>query len=180
MSVRCKCDKCGHEYWGSAPLSLSEIRFGNSLPPDCPECRRKFDEDREKKLAEEAAKLAEIVTSLTTDRNDPELHETLPSGQNKKYLVLSEEERAKGFVRPIYRGYIHLKCGGLTKMGLALCETYARNPKFYSATYCAVCGKHFPLLDENCERAFIWDETAKYDGYQGKVAIPSSGLGVGE
>ena len=96
---------------------------------------------------------------LTTDRNDPELHIKELNGQNKKYLILSEEERAKGFIRPVYRKYIHLKCGGLTQMGLALCETYARDPTFYGATYCSICGNHFPLLDENGKRTFIWDGT---------------------
>jgi hypothetical protein len=111
---------------------------------------------------------------LTTDRNDPELHEKRYDGQNKKYLILSEKERAKGFVRPVYRRYIHRKCGGVTSMGDALCETYARDPEFYSGTFCAICGTHFPLLDETGERAFIWDETAVYTG---KII---KGLGVGE
>lgn len=46
--------------------------------------------------------------SLTTDRNDPALSETLPSGQQAAYLVLSEEERSKGFVRPVRRSYKHV------------------------------------------------------------------------
>lgn len=37
--------------------------------------------------------------------------------QQKGYVVLSAEERAKGFVRPVRRSYVHNKCGGLTKMG---------------------------------------------------------------
>lgn len=99
------------------------------------------------------------MSGLTVDRNDPDLNIINDDGQQKKYLVLSEEERAKGLVRPVYRSYIHLKCGGVTTMGLALCETYARDPKFYSGTFCAICGKHFPLIDENGNRAFIWDGT---------------------
>lgn len=43
-------------------------------------------------------------------------------------------------------------CGALTKMGLALCETYAVNPKFYSATYCVGCKQHLPVGE------FRWDE----------------------
>lgn len=46
--------------------------------------------------------------SLTTDRNDPDLHIKSKSGQNMKYLILSEEERAKGFVRPLRRSYVHV------------------------------------------------------------------------
>ncbi len=45
---------------------------------------------------------------LTSDRNDPKIHETRPDGQNEAYIVLSDEERAKGFVRPVRRSYIHV------------------------------------------------------------------------
>jgi hypothetical protein len=87
---------------------------------------------------------------LTTDRGDPGLREIIQNGplkgQQRAYLVLSEEERAKGFVMPVYRSYRHMKCGTDTTMGQALCETYARNPYFYSGTFCAYCGTHFDLI----------------------------------
>lgn len=39
-------------------------------------------------------------------------------------------------------------CGGaVTKMGWELSETYARNPKFYSGTFCVGCKKHFPVAE---------------------------------
>ena len=149
--------------------------------------------------------------SLTTDPNDPRLKEGQKNetGQHKIYLVLSEEERAKGFVRPVRESYVHIGkktdlkggtiepldkeeakrfgdpdkfvaflrypesesplvgkaltqeeldnigkyfggCGTTTTMGRALHETYARDPKFYGATYCCGCGKHLPI-DE-----FVW------------------------
>ena len=69
------------------------------------------------------------------------------TGQHESYWVLSEEERKKGFVRPVRQKYIHLKCGGETHMGLALSETYARDPKYYGATMCVQCGSHFRLQD---------------------------------
>ncbi len=106
--------------------------------------------------------VAPVEKTLTTDRSDPGLREIRPDGQQEKYLVLSEEERAKGFVRPLRRAYRHLRCDGVTTMGLALCETYARNPKFYGGTFCCVCGSHFPLKDaETGARNFVWveDET---------------------
>ena len=87
--------------------------------------------------------------SLTTDRNDPDLHKVTANGQNEKYLILSEEERAKGFTRPLRRSYIHKTCGTETTMGLALCETYARNPKFYGATFCVGCRTHLPISEFN-------------------------------
>jgi hypothetical protein len=117
------------------------------------------------------------MTNLTDDPNDPELIKKgfgEPGLQNK-YLVLSEEERAKGFVRPLRRAYVHLGidpvmkgrvvikygqggCGALTHMGLALCETYARDPKFYNGTFCVGCNAHFPV-DE-----FRWDEDGEVVG----------------
>lgn len=159
---------------------------------------------------------------ITVDRNDPNLNEVKENGQNKAYLVLSEEERAKGFVRPIRDSYVHLGkeieqeegtiqeliegvtdcsdwarsyytiengyvaylkypeeksplvgrfikeeelknikekrkfiegCGAVTKMNQALAETYARNPKFYGATFCVGCKEHLPV-DE-----FVWEGT---------------------
>lgn len=67
------------------------------------------------------------------------------TGQQKGYVVLSAEERAKGFVRPVRRSYIHDKCGQETRMGVELAETYARDPTFYSGTFCATCRAHFPV-----------------------------------
>jgi hypothetical protein len=75
-----------------------------------------------------------------------------PDGQHLAYWVLSEEERAKGFVRPVRRSYKHLKCGAVTTMGTALCETYARDPKYYGSTFCCACGSHFPVSE------FRWTE----------------------
>jgi hypothetical protein len=79
-----------------------------------------------------------------------------PDGQQVDYLVLTAEERAKGFVRPVRRSYIHLKCGSVTTMGTALAETYARNPKFYNGTFCCACGTHFPVGEDG---EFVWDGT---------------------
>lgn len=61
----------------------------------------------------------------------------------------------EGFVRPVRRAYVHTKCGTETRMGLALCETYARDPKFYSGTFCCRCGAHFPVGEDG---EFIWVE----------------------
>jgi hypothetical protein len=47
--------------------------------------------------------------SLTTDKNDPCLNTPKGEGQqNECYLVLSEEERAKGFIRPFRDTYTHV------------------------------------------------------------------------
>jgi hypothetical protein len=73
------------------------------------------------------------------------------NGQQEGYVVLAEEERAKGFVRPVRQSYLHLECGTITTMGQTIAETYARNPSFYSGTFCCGCGKHFPVSE------FVWD-----------------------
>lgn len=124
------------------------------------------------------------------------------TGMQKGYVVLSEDERAKGFVRPVRRTYVHVGirptgptreltaeererydqfgyvlfepypeeeqrglgrywkreqldsgCGAETKMGLALAETYARDPKFYGGTFCVGCHTHHPVEE------FVWDGT---------------------
>lgn len=105
--------------------------------------------------------VAPVVGNLTTDRNDPRLSQVRPDGQNEVYFVLSEEERAKGFVEPVRRAYRHVGlaggkpgCGTVTTMGLALCETYARNPKQYHSTFCCGCGSHIAVAE------FVWEGTS--------------------
>lgn len=97
----------------------------------------------------------------TTDPTDPRLGrgtDAVPVPQNEAYLVLSEEERAKGFVRPVRRKYVHEACGVVTTMSQAIAETYARDPKFYGATYCVHCRMHLPLTE------FTWDGTTERVG----------------
>jgi hypothetical protein len=83
-------------------------------------------------------------------------------GQQKGYVVLSGEERSKGFVRPVRTSYVHVGgpegrgCGVKTTMGLALAETYAAKPTFYSGTFCCGCGAHFPVGERG---EFVWDGT---------------------
>lgn len=147
-------------------------------------------------------KLKSSMAELTTNPNDPRLKrgvDSEPGPQNDVYLVLSEEERAKGFVRPLRRSYLHVGyqrkcqksyvdekgetwvcnlhdrsqdrcvgwgkasnerkgCGKVTTMGLALCETYARDPKFYGATYCTTCQRHLPVNE------FKWVEDGQEVG----------------
>lgn len=95
------------------------------------------------------------------------------TGQHQAYVVLCEEERAKGFVRPYRDAYRHVGqpivgvvpftirdpeittkrvggCGTVTTMGRALSETYARDPTFYGATFCCGCNRHLPVAE------FVW------------------------
>lgn len=94
-----------------------------------------------------------MTSGVTTDPTDPRLTrgvDDLETGQADVYLVLTTEERAKGFIRPFRNKYIHLTCNTETVMGRELSETYARQPDFYGATYCVGCSKHRPVSE------FVW------------------------
>lgn len=101
------------------------------------------------------------MPSLTTDPKDPRLGhgaDTEPVPQNDVYLVLSPEEIAKGFVRPVRETYVHTVCGTETIMNIRLAETYARDPSFYGSTYCCYCHKHRPVNE------FTWKGTDQLVG----------------
>lgn len=97
------------------------------------------------------------MADLTNDRNDPRLthgSDESPVPQAEAYLVLSEEDRAKGYVRPLHLSYVHEACGAVTTMSRAIAETYAREPRFYGATYCTGCRMHRPV---GADGEFHWD-----------------------
>jgi hypothetical protein len=75
------------------------------------------------------------------------------TGEQKGTAVLSAEERAKGFVRPVRDVYTHLRCGTNTRMSADIAETLARDPKFYSGGFCVHCRGYFPLSE------FVWKDT---------------------
>lgn len=89
--------------------------------------------------------------SLTSDPTDPRLtHGADPADgpqveQAPVYLVLSDDDRAQGFVRPLRLSYWHEMCGTVTTMARAIAETYARQPAFYGSTYCCGCKQHRPV-----------------------------------
>jgi hypothetical protein len=129
------------------------------------------EQDAQAAIKAAARVLAPVDGKLTDDPNDPRLthgHDEKPAPQADAYLVLSVEERAKGFVRPYRDAYIHDACTNpakppnitITTMGRALSETYARDPKFYGATYCCHCRMHRPVSE------FHWYEM---DGTIGPV-----------
>lgn len=104
------------------------------------------------------------MADLTSDPSDPRLTrgvDDVPAPQADAYLVLSEAERAKGFVRPVRKSYKHVTgraCGTVTTMSDELAETYARDPWFYGATYCTGCHMHLPVSE------FMWDDDATVVG----------------
>lgn len=83
------------------------------------------------------------------------------NGQQRDYVVLSADERSRGFVRPYRDAYRHLSCGEITTMSRPIAETYARDPFFYSGTFCSTCKKHFPVGEDG---EFTWYEM---DGSEG-------------
>lgn len=102
-------------------------------------------------------KIKYTMSKLTTDPNDPDLHhgpaDTKPVKQRDTYLVLPEEELAKELVRPFRNKYTHDTCGGETEMSRDVAKTYARDPTFYSTTYCVQCRMHRPVSE------FKWSDT---------------------
>ena len=112
--------------------------------------------DEEKRIASlpPVDRSARVLTSGEKESDRPDYRDIEPStGMQKSYVVLSPEERAKGFVRPVRRTYRHKPCGTTTTMGIPLAETYARDPHFYNGTFCVNCRKHFDL------NQFVWEGT---------------------
>lgn len=158
------------------------------------------------------------MSGITDDPKHPGLKrggpDAAPVPQQDTYLVLSAEERAKGFIRPVRRSYEHVGiagpkhplrdltaeekvhhgehgyakyetypkseapivgrywtqaqldsvgkgCGTVTKMGLELAETYAREPEFYGSTYCVGCSMHRRV---GADGEFVWEGTAERVG----------------
>jgi hypothetical protein len=83
------------------------------------------------------------------------------TGMQKGYVVLTQNERSKGFVRSFRDAYRHLTCGKITTMARDIAETYARDPYFYSGTFCTTCRGHFPVGEDG---EFTWYEM---DGSEG-------------
>lgn len=78
------------------------------------------------------------------------------TGLQRDYRVLAQEEIDKGLQRPLRLSYVHQKCGVVTRMTETIALTYARNPYFYTGTYCCGCRNHFPVGEDG---EFVWDGT---------------------
>ena len=141
-------------------LELPNVRLGPNPKQD-----EELDRDRERVVKQivDAAKRPEVPPvdrskrcMLSGEKETPEHREIDPAtGMQKDYVVLCPQERAKGFVVPVRRSYKHLKCGSVTTMGQALAETYARDPHFYSGTFCANCCAHYPVGEDG---EFVWTD----------------------
>lgn len=125
------------------------------------EARKRLDEVKREAAA--AIPVDRAARQLTDGSPVTEDHSEInpATGLQKGYVVLSEAERAKGFVRPFRDAYRHSKCGAITTMSRPLAETYARDPEFYSGTFCSTCRGHFPVGEAG---EFTWYEM---DGSEG-------------
>lgn len=96
--------------------------------------------------------------SLTDDPNDPRLthgsdEERVP--QSEVYLVLSEEERSKGFVRPVRRTYIHVGLKPIHDLRDLTFEEHDRYDKFGYVKFepypqdSGIVGRFWTLTDLN-------------------------------
>lgn len=64
-------------------------------------------------------------------------------GECIQFVTLSQPDAAQAQVRGLHP----TGCGTVTTMGQALSETYARDPEFYGATFCAGCNVHLPVSE---------------------------------
>ena len=112
------------------------------------------------------------MARLTDDPTDPDLTrggDDTPREQSKAYLVLSAEERAKGFIKPVRDRYQHeAPCGTVTTMSREIAETYARDPWLYGTTYCVGCKMHRPLSE------FRWLDGEPMDVHHPDWGVPGS------
>jgi hypothetical protein len=148
---------------GSSSFYVASPRGTDSMIGKCGICGTQIDCTVEEVSGDECApsapppvdRSAQVLTDGSPVPEDRSHTELRSDGQQKGYVVLSAEERARGFVRPYRDAYKHLKCGKITTMGRALSETYARDPGFYSGTFCVTCRGHFPVGDAG---EFVWYE----------------------
>jgi len=82
-------------------------------------------------------------------------------GQHAAYWVLPDEDRARGFVRPLRDTYVHLTCGKATTLGPKIAETFAAKPDYYTSTFCVACREHFPVGDQEDDGEFVWQVPGK-------------------
>ena len=167
----------------------------------------KSDEVTAEASAAEVDRSAKVLSDGSPVPQDDSHTHLRPDGQQEGYVVLSAEERAKGFVRKVRTSYKHVGapgplrplrdltneekeryasvgyikyeeykqgeginprgrywtqeqldnvgkgCGTVTSMGASIAEIYARDPGFYSGTFCVRCGKHFPVGKSG---EFVW------------------------
>lgn len=138
---------------GHIVFSPQEARqLATLLNAKAAEAERESAEARRRAAAE--APVDRSSVTLTDGSPVTPLHREIDpvTGMQLGYVVLSEAERGKGFVRPYRDSYVHTPCGRVTAIARSIAETYARDPSFYGGTFCVGCRGHFPLAQ------FKWDD----------------------
>lgn len=80
--------------------------------------------------------------------------EKLDDGQYENHPTIDDGE----FEYPLRFKYEHTDCGGVTSLAKNIAESLARDPDYYSKTFCANCGDYYSL-DE-----FEWVEDGETVG----------------
>ena len=62
-------------------------------------------------------------------------------GQYENHPTIDDGE----FVQAVQREYVHEECGETTVMGSEIAESVARDPHYYTETFCAGCSDYFPV-----------------------------------
>jgi hypothetical protein len=62
------------------------------------------------------------------------------------------EEPLLGLVNPVRDSYVHDACGQKTQLGSTIAVTLARQPTFFTNTYCDHCAQRFPIGE------FKWED----------------------
>lgn len=79
-----------------------------------------------------------------SDRPDDfDYGEQREDGQYEDYPTIDDGE----FVQAVRAYYTHTECGSRTHMSKSLAESVARNPEYYTKTYCAGCQEHVPVSE---------------------------------
>lgn len=96
----------------------------------------------------------------------PEEHERFNEGTREPFVKFEEYPEAR---RPALGRFwtqaeldkVGKGCGTATTMADSLAETYAREPRFYGATFCCGCKTHLPVGERG---EFVWDGTQERVG----------------
>lgn len=112
---------------------------------------------------------SESQVMITTDPTHPGLRELQSNRQQIAYLVLPAEEIELGLIRPLRQSYQHVVCSSVTRIGLTIAQTFARQPSFYTQTFCVACREHFPLKKYDGDGAtpqyqFFWEDGSPVGG----------------
>lgn len=73
--------------------------------------------------------------------DDFDYGEKREDGQYENYPTIDEGE----FEQEPRTTYIHEECETRTKMSSDLMKSVARDPSYYTKTFCAGCGEHVPV-----------------------------------